>query len=60
MMNPLIQREFFSILRKRRAASLLVALAVVFSLLVLIRWPSDGVGRSDRRPLATGILCVRL
>ena len=43
MNNPLIQREFFGILRTRRAVAVLVVLSVAFSVMVLLRWPSDAV-----------------
>ena len=41
-MNPLIQREFLGILRTKQAFAALLVLTAAFSLLVLIRWPSDG------------------
>jgi ABC-type transport system involved in multi-copper enzyme maturation permease subunit len=41
MANPLIQREFFGILRRKRAIAMLIALTVAFSLMVVLRWPSD-------------------
>ena len=40
-MNPVIQREFFGILRSPRAFVTLLALTVAFSVAVLMRWPSD-------------------
>ncbi len=40
-MNPVIQREFFGILRSPKAFAALLALTVAFSLAVLMRWPSD-------------------
>ena len=43
MNNPLIQREFFGILRTRRAVAVLVTLSIAFSVMVLLRWPSDAV-----------------
>jgi ABC-type transport system involved in multi-copper enzyme maturation permease subunit len=43
MMHPVIQREFFGILRSRKAIAMLVALAVAISLVVLVRWPTDEV-----------------
>jgi ABC-type transport system involved in multi-copper enzyme maturation permease subunit len=42
-MNPLIHREFLGIMRTRQAFGALLALTVVFSLLVLARWPSDAL-----------------
>ncbi|MFV1964903.1 MAG: ABC transporter permease [Pirellulaceae bacterium] len=41
MTNPLIQREFFGILRRRRAIAMLIVLTAAFSLMVVLRWPSD-------------------
>ncbi len=41
MMNPVIQREFFGILRSPRAFSVLLLLTVAFSVAVMMRWPSD-------------------
>ena len=41
MKNPIIQRELLGTLRTRKALVLLVSVAVVFSLLVLARWPTD-------------------
>ena len=40
-MNPVIRREFIGILRSPRAFGMLVCLTIVFSLAVLMRWPSD-------------------
>ncbi len=40
-MNPLIQREFFGILRSPRAFATLLLLTTAFSVAVLMRWPSD-------------------
>lgn len=40
-MNPLIQREFLGILRTKQAFAAVLALTAIFSLLVLLRWPSD-------------------
>lgn len=40
-MNPVIQREFYGILRSRKALAMLLILTVAFSLAVLMRWPSD-------------------
>ncbi|TWT92006.1 ABC transporter permease subunit [Stieleria varia] len=41
MINPVIQREFFGILRSPKTLFMLLALTTVFSLTVLIRWPAD-------------------
>ena len=43
MKNPLVQHEFFGILRTRRALAVLATLSFAFSVLVLLRWPSDAV-----------------
>ena len=40
-MNPVIHREFFGIMRNPKSQAVLVALSVVFSLMVLFRWPTD-------------------
>lgn len=40
-MNPVIQREFYGILRSRKALAMLMILTVAFSIAVLMRWPSD-------------------
>jgi ABC-type transport system involved in multi-copper enzyme maturation permease subunit len=40
--NPVIQREFFGILRTRKALSMLIVMSFAFSLIVLLRWPTDG------------------
>ena len=40
-MNPVIRREFIGILRSPRAFGMLACLTLVFSLAVLMRWPSD-------------------
>lgn len=42
MINPVIQREFFGILRSPRSMAVLLVLTIAFSLAVLVRWPSDG------------------
>ena len=41
-MNPLVQREFFGILRSPKAFGALFALTLLFSFTVLMRWPQDG------------------
>jgi ABC-type transport system involved in multi-copper enzyme maturation permease subunit len=41
-MRTVLQREFFSMLRMRNAAATLVGLTATFSLIVLLRWPTDG------------------
>ena len=41
MKNPIAQRELIGTLRTRKALGLQVAVAVVFTLLVLARWPTD-------------------
>ena len=40
-MNPVIRREFIGILRSPRAFGMLACLTLVFSVSVLMRWPSD-------------------
>ncbi len=40
-LNPVVQREFFGILRSPKAFATLLMLTVAFSLAVLMRWPSD-------------------
>ncbi len=40
-MNPVIRREFVGILRSPRAFGMLACLTLVFSISVLMRWPSD-------------------
>jgi ABC-type transport system involved in multi-copper enzyme maturation permease subunit len=40
-MNPVIRREFIGILRSPRAFGMLSCLTLVFSVSVLMRWPSD-------------------
>ena len=42
-MIAIIQREFFGILRMPRALAAIVVMAAAFALLVVARWPSDGV-----------------
>lgn len=41
MANPVIQREFFGILRSPKALAVLCVLTALFSISVLMRWPSD-------------------
>jgi ABC-type transport system involved in multi-copper enzyme maturation permease subunit len=41
-MRTVLQREFFALLRMRKAAAMLVGLTAAFSLIVLLRWPTDG------------------
>lgn len=43
MANPLMRRELVGLLRTRRSIVMLLAVAVAFSLLIVARWPSDGV-----------------
>ena len=40
---PVIQREFVGLLRTRRSYLVLIGLAVAMSMLVVARWPSDGL-----------------
>lgn len=41
--NPVIGRELLGLLRTRRSIVILTGVAVAFSLLIIARWPSDGV-----------------
>lgn len=41
--NPLVSRELIGLLRTRRSMAMLVGVAVVCSVLIIARWPSDGV-----------------
>ena len=51
---PVIQREFVGLLRTRRSYLVLIGLAVAMSMLVVARWPSDGlVDLSGRQSSAT-------
>lgn len=42
MNNPIIQRELIGMLRTRKALAIQVLLIAVLSLLVVLRWPSEG------------------
>lgn len=42
-MNPILKRELVGTLRTRKALSLQIGVAVLFTLLVVLRWPSDAV-----------------
>ena len=42
-MNPVIRREFFGILRSPKAFAILTILTIMFSVAVLMRWPSDAL-----------------
>jgi ABC-type transport system involved in multi-copper enzyme maturation permease subunit len=42
MTNPIVEREFLGVLRSGKAVAMQVVPAVVCSLLVLLRWPSEG------------------
>ena len=39
--NPVVQREFFGIVRSPKAFATLLALTITFSIAVLMRWPTD-------------------
>ncbi|MCO8124614.1 ABC transporter permease [Stieleria sp. TO1_6] len=41
VINPVVQREFFGILRSPRSFATLLVLSIGFSAAVLMRWPSD-------------------
>ena len=43
-MNPVLRREFVGLLQTRKAVAIQVALAVAVAILVVVRWPSEGVG----------------
>lgn len=47
MDNPIIRREFEGILRTRKAFAALLAVALGFALLVIVRWPSDPLAGRD-------------
>ncbi len=42
-MNAIVSREFFGILRMPRALAAIVVLAAAFAIMVLARWPSEGL-----------------
>lgn len=42
MFSALVQRELISFLRRRRMIVFQIALAALFGLLVILRWPTDG------------------
>ncbi len=42
-MNPIFRRELLDVIRTRKAVAAQIALALICSLLVLIRWPTTGV-----------------
>ncbi|HIQ20486.1 MAG TPA: ABC transporter [Planctomycetes bacterium] len=41
MTNPIIERELVGALRTRKAAAFLVGVAVLFTVIVALRWPTD-------------------
>ena len=41
MNNPIIEHELNGMLRTRRALVLQVAVAAIFAILVILRWPTD-------------------
>ena len=41
MSHPIITRELFGILRTRKALAFVLTMAAAFTLLVLLRWPTD-------------------
>lgn len=43
-MNPVLGRELVGLMRTRRALAAQVALAVAVAILVIVRWPSEGIG----------------
>jgi ABC-type transport system involved in multi-copper enzyme maturation permease subunit len=54
MSNPIVARELIGVLRTRRAAVLQVGVAVLFTLIVLLRWPTDA------RVSVTGVQAMRV
>lgn len=42
MSNPVVRREFIGILRNRNSLAMLLVLMGAFSLIVVLRWPTDG------------------
>jgi ABC-type transport system involved in multi-copper enzyme maturation permease subunit len=51
MLNPIVQRELVAVLRTRRMLVVQCVLICVFTLLVLVRWPSESrVAMSGARP----------
>lgn len=42
-MNPIAAREFFGILRQPRSVAAMVTLALAFALIVLAKWPAEGM-----------------
>ncbi len=43
MNNPIITRELLGLLQTRKAVALLIGVALICSLLVVLRWPSDAL-----------------
>jgi len=41
MNNPIVERELIGMLRTRRAAALALGVAIIFSGLILLKWPTD-------------------
>ena len=41
MMNPIVERELIGLLRTRKSLAMLSGSAVVFAVLVILRWPHD-------------------
>ena len=41
--NPIVQREFVGVLRTKAALAALCGMALIFTLLVVLRWPSDAL-----------------
>ena len=42
MSLPIVKREVLAALRTRRALTILLVLTFCFSMIVLLRWPTDG------------------
>ena len=47
----IIERELLALLRSPRALAILVAVAVAFAVIVILKWPSSGVVQVDERLL---------
>ena len=42
MSQPILRRELLSVLRSRRALAIVIVLTFFFSMIVMLRWPTDG------------------
>jgi len=48
----IIERELLALLRSPRALAILVAVALAFAVIVILKWPSSGIVQVDERQLA--------